>query len=85
MELANISTSGQITIPLAIRKRLGLSDGGKVVFWEENGRVVVENALAGDQKRQNRKDAVRKIRDLRARCKPVTVDEILSWRDEGRP
>jgi AbrB family looped-hinge helix DNA binding protein len=45
MELAKISTRGQITIPLAIRKRLGLSDGGKVVFWEENGHVVVENAL----------------------------------------
>jgi hypothetical protein len=34
---------------------------------------------------QCRADAVKEIRELRARCKPVTVKEILAWRDEGRP
>jgi AbrB family looped-hinge helix DNA binding protein len=45
MELAKISTRGQITLPLSIRKRLGVSDGDKVVFLEENGHVIVENAF----------------------------------------
>ena len=44
MELAKITMRGQITIPVAIRKRLGVKDGDKVVFIEENGRVIVENA-----------------------------------------
>jgi bifunctional DNA-binding transcriptional regulator/antitoxin component of YhaV-PrlF toxin-antitoxin module len=89
-------------LPLLIRRQLGVGDGDKVAFWEENGRVVVENAFtieqkvsvetqgrrvlgSADQKRQSRTDAVKTIRSLRARCKAVTVDEILAWRDEGRP
>ena len=45
MELAKITPRGQITIPLAIRKKLGVKDGGKVAFFEEGGRVVMENAV----------------------------------------
>jgi AbrB family looped-hinge helix DNA binding protein len=102
MELAKISTRGQITLPLSIRKRLGVSDGDKVVFLEENGHVIVENAIAvelkvspelqarqgaaaTEQGRRSREEAIKDIRKLRARCKPVTVDEIIAWRDEGRP
>jgi len=44
MELAKITMRGQITIPVGIRRRLGVKDGDKVVFIEENGRVVIENA-----------------------------------------
>ena len=44
MELAKITLRGQITIPVQIRKRLGVKDGDKVVFLEENGRIVMENA-----------------------------------------
>ena len=45
MELAKITLRGQITIPVGIRKRLGVKDGDKVVFIEENGRVVMENSV----------------------------------------
>ena len=44
MELAKITTKGQITIPIHIRKKLNLKDGDKVIFLEENGRVVMENS-----------------------------------------
>ena len=44
MELAKITTRGQITIPKEIRKKLGVRDGDKVVFVEESGRIIVENA-----------------------------------------
>lgn len=44
MELAKITAKGQITIPIHIRKRLNLKDGDKVIFIEENGRVVMENS-----------------------------------------
>jgi len=44
MELAKITTRGQITIPAEIRKRLRVKDGDKVIFVEENGRVIMENA-----------------------------------------
>ena len=44
MELAKITSKGQITIPIAIRNKLGLKDGDKVLFLEEAGRVVMMNA-----------------------------------------
>lgn len=44
MELAKVTSRGQITLPLAIRRTLDVKEGDKVVFYEENGRIVVENA-----------------------------------------
>ena len=44
MELAKLTTKGQITIPAEIRKRLNVRAGDKVVFLEENGRIFIENA-----------------------------------------
>lgn len=44
MEVAKVTSRGQITLPLAIRKKLEVQEGDKVVFYEENGRIVVENA-----------------------------------------
>ncbi len=44
VELAKITMRGQITIPKEIRRRLGVKDGDKVIFLEENGRIIIENA-----------------------------------------
>lgn len=44
MELAKVTSKGQITIPVAIRKLLGISAGDKVLFVEEEGKVVLMNA-----------------------------------------
>lgn len=44
MELAKLTSKGQITIPLAIRKQLQLEAGDKVFFEESKGRVYITNA-----------------------------------------
>ena len=44
MEIAKISSKGQITIPVSIRNKLKLKSGDKVVIFEENGRFYLENA-----------------------------------------
>ncbi|WP_027400502.1 AbrB/MazE/SpoVT family DNA-binding domain-containing protein [Anaerovorax odorimutans] len=44
MELAKITSKGQITIPIEIRKKLGLKDGDKVIFLEEGNKVVMVNS-----------------------------------------
>lgn len=44
MELAKVTVRGQITIPIEIRKKLNIKDGDKVVFIEENGKIVIENS-----------------------------------------
>lgn len=43
MELAKITSKGQITIPIQIRKMLNLKDGDKVVFITDGGKVIMEN------------------------------------------
>jgi AbrB family looped-hinge helix DNA binding protein len=44
MEIAKISSKGQITIPISVRNKLNLKSGDKIVFLEENGRFYFENS-----------------------------------------
>lgn len=47
MNLAKISANGQITVPIEIRRRLGLHSGDKILFWEKpGGEIVIANASA---------------------------------------
>ena len=39
MELAKVTSKGQITIPLMIRNRLQLKTGDKVFFEESKGKI----------------------------------------------
>lgn len=41
---AKITSKGQITIPVEVRKKLGLQDGSYVTFTECEGGVVMTNA-----------------------------------------
>ena len=44
MELAKVTSKGQITIPVAIRNALGIREGDKILFMEEGDRVILTNA-----------------------------------------
>ncbi|MDR0929414.1 MAG: AbrB/MazE/SpoVT family DNA-binding domain-containing protein [Oscillospiraceae bacterium] len=44
MDMARISTKGQVTIPVEIRRKLGLRAGDKVVFVEQEGNVLLLNS-----------------------------------------
>lgn len=44
MEVARVSSKGQITLPIAVRKKLQLKTGDKIVIQEENGRFYFDNA-----------------------------------------
>ena len=47
MNLAKISANGQITVPVEIRRQLGLKSGDKILFFQkQNGEIVVSNASA---------------------------------------
>lgn len=47
MNLAKISANGQITVPIEIRKLLGLKSGDKILFFQNpNGDIVINNASA---------------------------------------
>jgi antitoxin PrlF len=44
MELATVTSKGQITIPVKIRNKLSLKTGDQVFFMEEKGKIVFRNA-----------------------------------------
>lgn len=47
MNLAKISSNGQITVPVEIRRLLGLKSGDKILFLQKpTGEIVVCNASA---------------------------------------
>lgn len=54
MELAKVTSKGQITIPVDIRRKLGIKEGDKILFIEEQGRVIMMNSSM---------DALRKAQD----------------------
>lgn len=44
MELAKVTSKGQVTIPIEIRRKLGVKNGDKILFVEENGRIYMMNS-----------------------------------------
>lgn len=44
MELAKVTSKGQITIPVEIRRKLGIKDGDKVLFMEDGCRIYIMNS-----------------------------------------
>ncbi len=44
MEIAKITSKGQVTIPIDIRRKLGVKEGDKILFIEEEGKVYILNA-----------------------------------------
>jgi AbrB family looped-hinge helix DNA binding protein len=47
MNLAKVSSNGQITVPIEVRRLLGIREGDKILFMQkENGDVVIGNASA---------------------------------------
>jgi len=47
MNLAKVSTNGQVTVPSEIRRKLNLKEGDKILFFERGeGEIVINNASA---------------------------------------
>jgi len=79
MELAKLTSKGQITIPIDIRRKLGIKEGDKILFIEEAGRIYIINssmealkeaqaAFAGEAERvglKNEDDVVAMMKEFR--------------------
>lgn len=79
MELAKVTSKGQVTIPIDIRKKLGIKNGDKILFIEESGRIYMMNssmdalreaqmAFSGEAERlglKNDDDVMAMIKELR--------------------
>lgn len=80
MELAKVTSKGQITIPVAIRNMLGIREGDKILFVEDGEKVVMMNAttsallkaqetfrgVAEELGIRNEQDVVDMVKEIRA-------------------
>ncbi|MCL2637903.1 MAG: AbrB/MazE/SpoVT family DNA-binding domain-containing protein [Oscillospiraceae bacterium] len=80
MNLARVSSNGQITVPVEIRRLLKVKEGNKLLFMrKDNGEIVVSNAsLFALQEAQEAFAGV-----AEALGNP-TEEDIQSWVDEVR-
>ncbi|GHT91731.1 AbrB family transcriptional regulator [Spirochaetia bacterium] len=46
MEIAKVTSKGQITIPRDIRLRMDLKKGDKILIFEENGKYFFQNSAS---------------------------------------
>ena len=45
MNLARVSSNGQITVPVEIRRKLNIKEGDKIIFLENaNGDIILQNS-----------------------------------------
>ncbi len=68
MNLAKVSSNGQITVPVEIRRKLNIKEGDKIIFLEKpNGEIVLQNSSV---------IAVRQVQDKLGDIQ-LSEDEIL--------
>lgn len=79
MELAKVTTKGQITIPKSIRDLLNIQEGSKIMFLQKGNDIVIKNtammaleniqeAFDGEAKRlglEKEEDVVKMIKEFR--------------------
>ena len=80
MELAKINSKGQVTIPMEIRRKIGVKEGDTVLFIQEGNKIVIINAsinplrevqeafkgAAEEQGIKNEQDVVDMVKEIRA-------------------
>ena len=79
MELAKVTTKGQVTIPKSIRELLNLKEGSKIIFIKKGNDIIIKNsamialekiqdAFEGEAERlslENDEDIVKMIKEFR--------------------
>ena len=74
---ATITSKGQVTIPIEVRKRLGLSEGDRIEFLATVGETIIHPARRND-------NPFAKYRGVLDRKLPATVNDIVREERETR-
>jgi prevent-host-death family protein len=57
---------------------------GETIAITRHGKVIAHIAPHEDNRRRTAREAIEGIRELRKHTKPVTAEEIIAWKNEGR-
>jgi len=72
---ATVTSKGQVTIPVDVRRALDLGPGSRIVFHLEGDQVVVQGG------RKGRRARIRRVPDFFALAGSVPVPEDLAGKD----
>jgi len=81
MDVSRVSSKGQVTIPIEIRKKLGIKEGDKIVFMEKDDNIILINSnqlvyeefqkeMAGEAEKagiKSEQDVVELVREVRGK------------------
>jgi AbrB family looped-hinge helix DNA binding protein len=81
MDVSRVSSKGQVTIPIEIRKKLGIKEGDKIVFMEKDNNIILINSnqlvyeefqkeMAGEAEKagiKSEQDVVEMVREVRGK------------------
>ncbi|MDR3280035.1 MAG: AbrB/MazE/SpoVT family DNA-binding domain-containing protein [Synergistaceae bacterium] len=79
LDISRVTSKGQVTIPIEMRRKLGIRSGDKVVFIDEGNKIVIanaamialketQNAFTGEAERlglRNEQDVVDMVKEVR--------------------
>jgi prevent-host-death family protein len=57
---------------------------GETIAITRHGKIIADIAPHADGRRRLVREAIEGIRELRKHTKPVTAEEIVAWKNEGR-
>ena len=73
-----ITSKGQVTIPKAIRDKLGVGPGSSVRFQEDGDKVILVSVDVGDARRAA-EHMIRHLQSMGKKAKriPMTAEELM--------
>ena len=74
MELARMTSKGQLTIPVSIRRKLGVDTGDQLLFYEKNGQIIIASAnpaALADAQAAAAENYVYSVEEIRAIASPI--------------
>ena len=76
MDMAKVTSKGQITIPISIRKRLQINEGDKLLFIDRpNGVLMVNPEMLSSEEKQSLSSEISSITDAANQLTDASLNE----------
>ena len=74
MELAKMTSKGQLTLPVSVRRMLGIDTGDKILFYVKNGHIIIDKespASLGDAQIAAAENHIYSLEEIKAIAAPI--------------
>ncbi len=74
MELAKMTSKGQLTVPVSVRRMLGIDTGDKILFYVKNGHIIIDKespTSLGDAQIAAAENHIYSLEEIKAIAAPI--------------